>query len=110
VCNFTPQKGQSAAFIFGALEQKEQGEIDRDGWRSTQRAAIHFLPEKSRVWSERQLGDWGVNRMYDLAPDGKRFAVILDMDQTGDSKPATSVTVLVNFLDELRRRVPLPRP
>jgi len=69
-----------------------------------------FSPGKSRVWSERQLGDWGVNRMYDLAPDGKRFAVILDTDQTGDSKPATSVAVLVNFFDELRRRVPLPRP
>jgi serine/threonine-protein kinase len=69
-----------------------------------------FSPGKSRVWSERQLGDWGVNRMYDLAPDGKRFAVVLDTDQTGDSKPAMSVTVLVNFFDELRRRVPLPRP
>jgi len=62
-----------------------------------------FSPGKSQVWSERQLGDWGVNRMYDLAPDGKRFAVILDTDQTGDSKPAMSVTVLVNFFDELRR-------
>jgi serine/threonine-protein kinase len=69
-----------------------------------------FSPGKSRVWSQRQLGDWGVNRMYDLAPDGKRFAVILDTDQTGDSKPAMRVTVLVNFFDELRRRVPLPRP
>jgi serine/threonine-protein kinase len=69
-----------------------------------------FSPGKSRVWSERQLGDWGVNRMYDLARDGKRFAIILDTDQTGESKAATSVAVLVNFFDELRRRVPLPRP
>ena len=68
-----------------------------------------FSVGKSRVWSERQLGDWGVNRMYDLAPDGKRFAVILDTDQSGDSKLATSITVLINFFDELRRRLPMPR-
>ena len=68
-----------------------------------------FSPGKLRVWSVRQLGDCGVNRMYDLAPDGKRFAVILDTDQAGDSKSATSVIVLVNFFDELRQRVPPAR-
>ena len=70
----------------------------------------NFSAGKSRVWSERQLGDWGVNRMYDLAPDGKRFAIMLDTDQTGDSGPATNVTVLVNFFDELRRRGSPARP
>jgi serine/threonine-protein kinase len=65
-----------------------------------------FFPGTPRVWSERRVADLGVNSAYDLAPDGKRFAVILDAEQTGASKPVTTVTILVNFLDELRRRFP----
>ncbi len=41
---------------------------------------------------------------FDLAPDGKRFAVILYAD--GTAEPVTQLTVLLNFFDELRRRVP----
>jgi hypothetical protein len=55
------------------------------------------------VWSEKQVVDLGVNSAYDLAPDGKRCAVILDAEQTAESKPISSITVLVNFFDSLRR-------
>jgi serine/threonine-protein kinase len=65
-----------------------------------------FSSETPRVWSETRLGDLGVNSAYDLAPDGKRFAVVLDPEEADASKPITSVTVLLNFFDELRRRVP----
>jgi hypothetical protein len=44
---------------------------------------------------------------YDLAPDGKRFAVILNADGTAEQKPILHVTFLLNFFDELRRRVPV---
>jgi hypothetical protein len=46
--------------------------------------------------------------VIDLAPDGKSFAVVLYPDGTADqaAKPITSVTVLLNFFDELRRLVP----
>ena len=40
----------------------------------------------------------------DLAPDGKRFVVILYAD--GTAEPMTQLTVLLHFFDELRRRVP----
>jgi hypothetical protein len=40
-------------------------------------------------------------------PDGIRFTVALYADGTVESKPVTPVTVLLNFLDELRRRVPM---
>jgi hypothetical protein len=43
---------------------------------------------------------------YDLAPDGKRFAVVLYPDGSAQ-KPITSVAVLLNFFDELKRRVPV---
>ena len=39
---------------------------------------------------------------YDLTPDGKRLAAILASDEA-----QTHLTVLFNFFDELRRRVPV---
>src|SRR5260221_10471369 len=43
-----------------------------------------------------------------LSPDGKRFAVVLEPEQADPSQPITRATVLLNFFDELRRRVPAP--
>jgi hypothetical protein len=43
---------------------------------------------------------------YDLAPDGQRFAIVLNPDGTAEEKPITHLTVLLNFFDELKRRVP----
>jgi hypothetical protein len=57
------------------------------------------------VWSEKRVADLGVNSAYDLPPDGKRFAVILNADQTGESNLCANVRVLVNFPDELRQRL-----
>ncbi|MBZ5579304.1 MAG: protein kinase [Acidobacteriia bacterium] len=67
-----------------------------------------FVPGKPRVWSPHRLLDLGSPpvRSYDLAPDGKRFAVILNADGTADPKPIANLAILVNFFDELRRRVP----
>jgi serine/threonine protein kinase/Tol biopolymer transport system component len=64
-----------------------------------------FSPGKLRVWSETRVADLGVNSAYDLAPDGKRCAVILNADQAGESNRRANVTVLVNFPDELRERL-----
>lgn len=58
-----------------------------------------------RVWSETRVADLGVNRAYDLAPDGKRFAAILNADQAGESTRRARVAVVVNFADELRQRL-----
>jgi hypothetical protein len=43
---------------------------------------------------------------YDVAPDGKRCAIVLFADGTAEQKPAGHLTFLLNFFDELRRRVP----
>jgi hypothetical protein len=40
-------------------------------------------------------------------PDGKRFVVLTRPDATGEPKVSVHVTVLLNFFDELRRRVPV---
>ena len=44
-----------------------------------------FFPGRLRVWSETRVADLGVNSAYDLAPDGKRCAAILNADQAGES-------------------------
>jgi hypothetical protein len=64
-----------------------------------------------RVWSQQPLLDLGSPpvRAYDLAPDGEHFAVILNADGTAEPKPVTQLTFLMNFFDELRRRVPASR-
>ena len=62
-----------------------------------------FRPGKPRVWSSRQLLYPGFTNM-DVAPDGKRFAVALPPDTT-ESTDAVRVTFLLNFDDELRRRL-----
>jgi hypothetical protein len=51
------------------------------------------------------LPSLGGNYPYDLAPDGKRLAVVLNPGRT-QVRSTDSVTVLLNFFDELRRRVP----
>jgi serine/threonine-protein kinase len=64
-----------------------------------------FSAGKPQVWSEKRLVE-GDSSTYDLAPDGKRFAVVLNSDGSSEPKPFTHVTVLLNFVDELKRRVP----
>jgi Tol biopolymer transport system component len=64
-----------------------------------------FLADKPRLWSGHRIFVIGTAGSYDLAPDGKRFA-ILESTEAGDAKSATHANVLLNFFDELRRRAP----
>jgi serine/threonine-protein kinase len=68
-----------------------------------------FAPGKPRAWSEKQIlrkEGGGPFPPYALAPDGKRFAVLLYPDGTMDQQRVIQLTFLLNFFDELRRRVP----
>ena len=67
-----------------------------------------MVPGEPTVWSEKPVLDLGELYSYDVAPDG-RVAVILYPEGTADEKPATTLTILLNFFDELKRRVPLSR-
>jgi eukaryotic-like serine/threonine-protein kinase len=65
-----------------------------------------FVADKPRLWSEKRLANTGLTPLFDLAPDGKRFAVLVA--EEGREPPAVQnhVTLILNFFDELRRRVP----
>ena len=67
-----------------------------------------FDADKPRPWSNTQIMDLFGTTVWnlDLSPNGKRFAVIPKPDATAEQKGSVHVTVLLNFFDELRRRVP----
>jgi serine/threonine-protein kinase len=65
-----------------------------------------FAAGKPRMWSDQQLHDLGGVLNYDLAPDGKRFAVFPNLNAPVKENGAVHVTFLLNFFDELRRRAP----
>jgi len=46
---------------------------------------------------------------YDLAPDGKRFAIFPELKPPTEDKGNVHVTFLLNFFDELRRRAPVTK-
>jgi serine/threonine protein kinase/Tol biopolymer transport system component len=63
-----------------------------------------FVADKPRTWSERQISDTtNSSRNIDLAPDGKRFAVVMPVEHPGLTR--SRITFIENFGDELRRRV-----
>jgi serine/threonine-protein kinase len=64
-----------------------------------------FVPEKPRLWSGMKLADTGGALNLDLAPDGKRFIALLPAEAAEPREQQSHVTVVVNFLDEVRRRV-----
>jgi len=66
-----------------------------------------FVAGQPRVWSEtptRQVAP-GFPHL-DLAPDGKRFATFPSTETPNDDKDSQSVSFVLNFFDELRRKVP----
>jgi Tol biopolymer transport system component/predicted Ser/Thr protein kinase len=67
-----------------------------------------FAVDKPRLWSNTQIMDLFGTQIWnlDLSPDGKRFVVIPRPEATAEQKGSVHVTVLLNFFDELRRRVP----
>ena len=66
-----------------------------------------FSADKSRVWSDTQIFENnGAIWNFDLALDGKRV-VASPRAEAGGQKGSVHVTVLENFFDELRRKMPV---
>jgi serine/threonine-protein kinase len=65
-----------------------------------------FVRGALRQWCDTVLPSAFTLQNIDLAPDGKRFLVIASDALTADSKASLHATFLVNFFDELRRRLP----
>jgi serine/threonine-protein kinase len=61
-----------------------------------------FVAEKPRVWISKLGGT-----AWDLAPDGKRVAVMIRESSAQAPQQERVIVMFMNFADELRRRVPL---
>jgi hypothetical protein len=48
----------------------------------------------------------GLFKNFDLAPDGRRIAALIPVENDETQKARNHVVFLQNFFDELRRRVP----
>ena len=48
-------------------------------------------------------------RTYDISPDGQRFLMIKQGDGSGQTAAATSLIVVQNWAEELKRLVPTTR-
>jgi serine/threonine-protein kinase len=64
-----------------------------------------FVADKPRVWFGKQLANTGLTANFDLAPDGKRFVVLMPADSPEPRETQSHITLVVNFFDEVRRRV-----
>jgi serine/threonine-protein kinase len=64
-----------------------------------------FVPQKPRVWSRKHLANVGLASNIDLAPDGKRFAVLMPAETPEPRESQSHITVVVNLADEVRHRV-----
>jgi serine/threonine-protein kinase len=64
-----------------------------------------FSPGIPYVWSPTQVRRMGIQQNFDLSADGKRV-VMFPRPAAEQSQGSVHVTFLLNFFDELRRRVP----
>jgi serine/threonine-protein kinase len=65
-----------------------------------------FFPGKPRQWSDTAIFVMPGFPTFDLAPDGKRVVVFPAAQAGSDAKTSVHATFLVNFFDEMRRRMP----
>jgi WD40 repeat protein len=61
-----------------------------------------FEAERPKVWISKLGGT-----VWQLAPDGKRVVVVTPLELSGTPKQDHEAVLLLNFFDELRRRVPI---
>jgi len=77
---------------------------------------------KSRLWTDKQIltipgiaprgtldlrqGANGIHRLFDLTPDGRRIIAWEPQEEPKEVKVNLHVTMLQNWFDELRRRLP----
>jgi hypothetical protein len=68
-----------------------------------------FVAGKPRLWSKTRLFDTGLTQNFDLAPDGQRFAVVMPADGQESGATQLQMMLVLNFFDEVRRRVAAAR-
>ena len=63
---------------------------------------LTFHAQEPRLWSEGRYQTRGANRMFDLHPDGERFA-LAPAPQVSDNPKQDHIFLILNYFQELRR-------
>jgi serine/threonine-protein kinase len=71
---------------------------------SYQERGDSFVADKPRAWSQNRFTHFSTTRAYDPALDGKHVVALMPVETA--EVPHDRVIFLLNFFDELRRRVP----
>jgi hypothetical protein len=66
-----------------------------------------FVAAPPRVWFEKGIATFPSTMSFNPATDGKRIVALMPADTPAE--PRDRVIFLLNFFDELRRRVPTGR-
>jgi serine/threonine-protein kinase len=64
-----------------------------------------FIPQRPRLWYGKRIANVGDNWNLDLAPDGRRMVVLMPAEVADARESQSHVTLVMNFFDEVRRRV-----
>jgi hypothetical protein len=66
-----------------------------------------FTPDNpTKLFESQQFGSGQTGRGYDVSADGQRFLMIKEGSDAGAKPPPPVLTVVVNWLEELKQRVP----
>src|SRR5207247_2270486 len=65
-----------------------------------------FSPGAARQWSPTPIFATAAFQNFDMFPDGKRAIVVALTDQYSGGTTGQHATFLLNFFDELKRRLP----
>jgi serine/threonine-protein kinase len=68
-----------------------------------------FVPDRPRVWSEREVLATTVMPTFDLSPESERMVVLIPAASQNGPETRHHVKLVLNFFDELRRIAPLTR-
>jgi len=64
-----------------------------------------FVAGRPRVWSPTRIRRDGVRQSFDMSADGTR-AIVFPPPAQGQTEGSLHATFLLNFFDEVRRRIP----
>jgi serine/threonine-protein kinase len=64
-----------------------------------------FVPDKPRPWPGPRMAPVAMASSFDVTPDGKRLVLFMASESDDESK-TQHISVMLNFFDEVRRRLP----
>ena len=64
-----------------------------------------FKADRPRIWFGKRIGNTGVLPNFDVASDGRRVIALLPVDGPEEPQAPNQATFILNFFDEVRRRL-----